>query len=207
MDISISCELYSRLSAIPMLFSPEDQRKHLKSIYLERRNNQLYAITTNVKIAAIEYLGKNDGPDECTAIVVDPVLIAQCEKEISFNSNLSIVANSMLSYTAIKTTFGYQYPSNGMVQLPDPHEFTEWRKWFPDAIPTKSFGAMFWRTANIQALASASPTGGLRFPEFIDTTCPVVVCDKEATNWVGLFMGNTESHDEKVLPASIPDWV
>lgn len=206
MDISISCELYARLSAIPSLLNPEDQRKHLKSIYLERRNKQLYVIATNVKIAAIEYLGMNDGLDECTAIVVDPVLIAQCVKEISFNSNLSIVANPMLSYTAIKTTFGYQYPSNAMVQLPDPNEFTEWRKWFPDAMPTANSGAMFWKASLVHALASASPTGGLRFPEFIDTTSPIVVCDKEAINWVGLFMGNTES-GEKVLPASIPDWI
>lgn len=211
MNVQISCELYARLSAIPLLLNPTDDRKYLKSLYIERRNGKLYAVATNVKIAAIEHLGQSEGPDECTAIVIDPVLIAQCQKEISFNSSLSIVANPLLHFTSIKTTFGYNHPGNAMVQLPEvKNELAGWRNWFPDSIPKKSNGAMFWTAALVHALATASPTGGLRFPEHIDKTCPVVVRDQESANWVGLFIPRPISDSEDpvaVEPASIPDWL
>lgn len=206
MNVEISCELYARLSAIPLLLDPADDRKYLKSLYIERRNSKLLAVVTNVKIAAIEYIGDDAGPDECTAITIDPVLVAQCEKEIVFNSRLVIVANPLLSFTSIKTTFGYNYSGNAMVQLPEANNLIEWRTWFPDEMPTKTFGPMFWRGMQIHALANAAPTGGLRFPEFIDTTRPVVVRDHESNDWVGLFMPVTVD-GEKVDPASIPDWV
>jgi len=206
MNIEISCELYARLSAIPLLLNPVDERKYLKSLFIERTGGKLYAVATNVKIAAIEYLGASDGPDECTAIAIDQALIDQCKREIAFNGKLSIVANSLLNFTSIKTAFGYNYPGNAMVQLPEANNFNSWREWFPDSIPTKSHGAMYWNASVVHALATASPTGGLRFPEHIDTTQPVVVRDQESANWAGLFMPNADN-GEIVEGATIPEWL
>lgn len=208
MNVEISCELYVRLSAIPLLLNPIDDRKYLKSLYIERRNGKLYAVVTNVKIAAIEYLGDETGPDECTAIAIDHALIDQCKGEIVFNSKLSIVANSLLHYTSIKTTFGYSYPGNAMVELPEANELANWRNWFPDSIPKKTDGAMYWRAELVHALAIASPTGGLRFPEHIDRTCPVVVRDQESENWVGLFIPRPDGmNGPPVEAATIPEWL
>lgn len=188
-----------------MLLNPEDHRKYLKCFYIERRNNKLLAVVTNIKIAAVEYLGDDNGPDECTAIAIDPALVAQCVAEIAFNSKLVIVANPMLAYTSIKTTFGYNYPSNAMVQLPEANNFNNWRAWFPDEMPTATHGAMFWQSLLIQALASTSPSGGICFPEFVDVTRPVVVRDGASENWAGLFMPVPEN--PPIDAATIPNWV
>ncbi len=206
MNVDISCELYARLSAIPLLLNPVDERKYLKSLFIERVSSKLYAVATNVKIAAIEYLGENEGPDECTAIVIDQALIDQCKREIAFNGRMSIVANPLLNFTSIKTTFGFVCPGNAMVQLPEANNFNNWHTWFPDSIPTKSHGAMFWNASLIHALAAASPTGGLRFPQYIDTTQPVVVRDQESEDWAGLFMP-VPGENATVEPASLPEWL
>lgn len=189
-----------------MLLNPEDTRKYFKSLYLERQSNTLFAVVTNGKLAAIERIGEDIGPDDCGAIAIDPVLIAQCEKEIVFNSKLIIVANPTLNYTAIKTTFGYSYSGNAMVQLPEKNWFNSWREWAPNEMPVKTSGAMFWFGTLIHALATASPSGGLCFPEFIDNTKPVVVRDLNNDDWFGLFMPVGQS-GEKTEAASVPDWV
>lgn len=205
MQVEISCEIYSRMSEIPLCLADGDQRKYFRSIYIERHNQQLFLVVTNGALAAIEHIGPNDGPDERTAIAIDQALIDQCQREVQYNSNLVIVANDVLSYTTIKTTFGYNHPGNMMVTLPANNHFDNWRKWAPDEMPTKNKGAMFWASALINALAIASPTGGICFPEFIDVTKPVVVRDKDSANWFGLFMPTTDDGD-KIEPATVPDW-
>lgn len=205
MNTEISCEIYSRLSEIPISVHPEDKRKYFKSVFIERKANTLFAVVTNGNIAAIERIGEDIGPDECTALTVDPVLIKQCEVETAYNSKLVIVANPLLSFTAIKTTFGYNYPGNGMVQLPDKNHFNAWREWGPDEMPVRTSGAMFWNGAAILMLATASPSNGLCFPEFIDTGKPVVVRDLNSDDWMGLFMPTADG--AKIEPATIPDWI
>lgn len=204
MNVEIPCELYIRFAEIAKLLDPQDKRKYFRSLYIERKNNQLFIVATNVKVAAIEYL-RSEGPDESTAIAVDDALIAQCEKEIQFNSNLHITANPALKFTAIKTSFGYNHALNCHVELPAKCDFHTWRDWFPDALATKTNGAMFWGMQALYGLAQASKSGGLVFPEFIDTSLPVVVNDSEANNWVGLFMPTTGG--AKTTPATIPDWI
>jgi len=207
MNCEISCELYARMTAIPMLVAPDDDRKYFKSVYIERENNELFAVVTNGKLVAIERIGASEGPDDRTAIAVDPVLIAQSRKEISFGSSLVIVANPALNYTTIKTTFGYQYPANAMVQLPAKNYFNTWREWAPDEIPTASAGAMYWNAASIAALATASPTGCICFPEFIDTNKPVVLRDIQSADWFGMFMPIPGNEGETAEPATVPEWV
>lgn len=205
MNIEIPCQLYYRISDIPLMLDPDDKRKYLKCIYLERKAGKLFVIATNAKIASVELLGDSAGPDECTAIVVDQALIDQCQKEIPFNSSLVIVANPALQFTTIKTKFGYNHPGNAMVQLPDANNFATWRKWFPDDVPKKSFGVMQWSSRQIYALANASPSSVLRFPEFIDTNVPVIIRDVENDNWVGAF--NPLPLEGQCQPATVPDWL
>lgn len=207
MNVEIPCELYVRFAEIPLSIDPQDLRKHLKSIYIERKNNMLFAVVTNISIAAIEYLGRNSGPDEHMAVAIDPFLIVQCEKEVSFNGRLEIVAvPAPLNFTSVKTTFGFGSTINMHIPLPDDHEFAMWRNWIPEAMPEATDGAMCWNVKQIYALASASKTGTIKFPEFIDTSKPVLIRDGEADNWIGLFMPNLKG-EGTVQPASIPDWI
>lgn len=205
MNITLPCELYSRMSAIPLMLDPADKRKYLKSIYVERLNNKLFVVTTNVKIAAIEFIGENDGPDEFFAVVIDPELIKHCDAETPFDSNLSIYRDPSTKVITIQTTFGYVHPGNANVPIPESNNFDGWRDWFPDEIPTKSFGGMHWNKASVGALCTASISGDVIFPEFIDIRQPVVIRDLQSENWVGLFMGSVK--DETNLPATIPRWI
>lgn len=203
MDIVIPCELYSRMIAIPKVLSDDEPRRYFKSIYFERKDNQLFAVVTNCKIAAIEYLGVNKGPDEATAIAIDDILKDVCDKETPFDGNLSIVANSTLKFTAIKSTFGYQHTNNAFVDLPDNEQFNEWRKWLPKKMPEQSSGAMYWNAYSVAAIAAASPSGAINFPSFIDTSIPVLITDDHSPNWIGLFI----CPKGKNQPSTMPDWV
>jgi hypothetical protein len=203
MDITISCELYSRMIEIPKRLAEDDKRRYFECLYIERKNKRLYVIATNVKIAAVQYLGASDGPDECTAICVNDGLIEACDKETPFDSKLSIVSNPILKFTAIKSSFGYQFPGNAWVELPDPNEFTTWREWFPEKVATASSGVMYWNTWQIEALLLASTSGGVTFPEFIDTSIPIVIRDDNDPHWIGVFMNN----QTKKAAATVPDWI
>lgn len=205
MEFNLNCEQYVRLSALPKMLDQAETRVHFRSIFVERHNNHLYLIATNVKTAAIEYLGPNDGPDEETAIAIDEMLIEACRKEIEFNSKLSIIANSMLAFTSAKTTFGYLHPNNLHVNLPEQHNFYGWRDWLPPEIPTTPHGAMMWNADLIATLGNSAPSGIIRFPTCIDSRRPVVVRDVETDNWLGLFMPSPG--DRTIEPASIPEWI
>lgn len=204
MHVAIPCELYTRFSEIPQTLAETESRKYLRSIYIERKNNAVFVVSTNIKTAAIEYLGESEGPDECCAIVIDKALVQQCEQEIPFLGMLDIVANPLLGFTAIKTTFGYTFNGNAGVTLPDDHEFQKWREWFPDEMPTKSSGVMHWRVDHLYALAASSPSGGVMFPRFIDEKKPVVLTDDGTDNWRGLFLPST---NEPNTPSTLPDWI
>lgn len=167
----------------------------------------LFAVVTNISIAAIEYLGRNNGPDEHMAVAINQQLIEQCQNEISFNGALNIVTiPAPLNFTSAKTTFGYAPAVNLHIPLPDDQEFATWRNWIPEAMPEATDGAMCWNVKQIYALASASKTGTIKFPEFIDVSKPVLIRDGEADNWLGLFMPSLKG-EGTVQPASIPDWI
>lgn len=205
MNITLPCELYSRMSEIPLMLDPADKRKYLKSIFIERLNGNLFVVVTNVKIAAVEFIGRNEGPDEFIAIIIDPILIIHCDKETPFDGNLSIYHDANTKHTTIQTTFGYAHPGNANIPIPESNNLEGWRDWFPDEIPTKSFGGMHWNKTSVGVLCTASISGDIIFPEFIDIRQPVVIRDVQSENWVGLFMGSMK--DATNVPATIPGWI
>lgn len=205
MNVEIPCDLYHRFSYIGLSVDASNKRPYLKCLFIERRNNKLFALVSNSSIMAIELITLNEGPDESCAIVFDPILVAECEKQAKFNGNLTVVSNTVLKYTTIKTTFGYAFTGNGWHELPDDHVFIDWQKWFPEQLAKKTTGAMRWDADDIYKLAMSSPSEMLRFPLHIDTSMPILVCDNETENWVGLFVGSGKN--EKVVPAELPAWL
>lgn len=203
MDIEIPCELYHRLEDINGL-SEADPRKHLNSIYIERRDNVLFVIATDVKIAVIQK-SISVGPDTSFAIRMDNALLLQCATEKQFNSNLILTNNPALNFVSAKTTFGYNFPGNIGVMLPDNNEFQSWREWLPDEMPTQSNGNMLMNAHSVARIAFASPSGSIIFPEFIDVRKPVLVRDVFSHDWIGLFF--PAQKDKTPAYLGVPDWV
>lgn len=205
MQFEISCNLYSRMAEIPSTLDASDPRQYLRCLYFERKNNQLYVVGTNARCAGVEYIGRNDGPDEHCAIMIDKQLINICEIETPLNGSIVIDANEMLRFTNIRMKLGAPYPVNMFHLLPDTNEFQNWRKWFPDEIPTQSYGTMYWNTPSIYALSCASKTGGLKFPQHIDVRKPVLINDADSSDWIGVFMPTQQGTG--TMPAvCFPDW-
>lgn len=205
MQITIPCNVYSRMAELPATLDPSNPRQYLRCLYFERKSNQLYCVATNARCAGIEYLGRNEGPDEFAAVVIDQQMIKMCETEAMHNGNMTINANELLRFTTIETTFGGT--SNGFFHLlPDENEFQRWRKWLPDEIPTQSYGTMYWNTPSIYALSCASRTGGLKFPQHIDVRKPVLINDADSSEWIGVFMP-TQDGTQNMLPVLMPDWL
>lgn len=203
MQITIPCEVYSRMSEIPLGGDFSDERRYMNCVYIERKENQLFVVVTNANVAAIECLGINTGPDEFTAIIADRALTNQCEQEIQFNGQLQIVANPALGFTNIKTSFGYNHNGNAMIALPDGNQFARWREWLPEEMATSTDCAMFLAAEYIRQLCIASKAAVLRFPKFISANQPVLVTS--GPDWIGLFMPTEKDH-KRTEPASIPDW-
>ena len=189
MDFAISCDIFVRLANLVKDFNPEPADTILKSVYIEHKDGNAFAVATNRKIAAIEFLGKVEWGSGSVNITVDPALVAQCKTEAAFNSVLTVTFNDVLRFGAAKTTLGYAYPGNAVIAAEN-SPFHRWRDWTPDKPVTKSKGAMFWNAEEIAKLGASSPSGRILFPEFIDATKPVVVRDITDENWFRLFMPN-----------------
>lgn len=206
MEISINCETFVRLAKVANTLKPDhDKGEYLRSIWLEVEEGDTIAVATNVNIAAIEYLGRDVGPNVSMNVTVDEALINQCITETPFNSKITFTLNSALKFITAKTSLGYVYPSNAGVFTDGKNEFETWREWLPDEMPKKANGGMFSKLDNLVTLASSAPTGSVIFPEKIDRTKPVVVNDVHDENWIGLFIP-TPSAGKIPDPVSIPTW-
>lgn len=208
MEFAISCDIFARLTNVVRNFDANETRHYLKSVYIEHVDGNAFAVATNSKIAAIEFLGKCDFGNGSVNVVVDPVLIQQCRTEAAFSSVLTVSFNEVLQFGTAKTTLGYCYPGNAAVVAAG-NALPKWREWTPDKPVTKSKGAMFWNAENIAALGASSPSGRVLFPEFIDATKPVVIRDITDPNWFGLFMPNRNVDGEVITyteGAKLPDW-
>lgn len=208
MDFIIPCETFARLANLVKDFGANEPRQYLKSVYIEHIDGNAFAVATNSKIAAIEFLGKVAFGNGSVNVVADPALIQQCKTEAPFNSALTVSVNEVLKFATAKTALGYSYPGNAAL-ITERTEFHDWRNWTPDKPVAKSKGAMFWNTENIALLGSSSPSGRLLFPEFIDATKPVVIRDITDENWFGLFMPNRLADGEVITymeGAKLPEW-
>lgn len=207
MEFSIPCGTFARLAKIGASSGvhPDGSKPHYFSLYYEVKNGHAVVIGSNLKIAAIEYLGKDLGPDCALNITVHPDLISQCEIEKSFGSSVNFVYNDMLKYLTAKTNLGYQFPENALVTFKQENMFKKWRDWFPDKLANANNGSMFVQLDRLSLLASAAPSGSVVFPEFIDVSIPIVLRDQANPDWIGLFLPVSETGKVDQLP--LPKWV
>ena len=209
MQITVPCDVFIRLAKVATAFEAERDTKYFNSVYFEAKDGKLIAISTNIKFASIEFLGKTDQADGSFNVACDPALITQCETEKQYKGTMQIVFMEALRYASVKTTFGYNYPGNAAVFTEtDNPAFERWRKWLPDKMPSERDSPMFVDAFNLAILAESSPSGAILFPEF--TSSVVIVRDAYLDNWIGAFLGAGNAPDGRLLkdiPVKIPDWV
>lgn len=216
MNFEISAEIFLRLARLPasipqrVLNIPSEDVESIKCVRLEYRNGNYYAIATNRKIAAVYYLGTTAEENAVAHISIDPKLIAQCETEKQFKSTLQIISIPALQMITLKTMLGWVFPGNAGVFPPPQGRLNEWMTWVPKSEIKVSSGAMAWTADDMVSLAAASPSGRVRFPEFIDAMQPVVLRDIVDLNWMGVFMSNVSNEDTgnvyTIEPATVPEW-
>lgn len=208
MEISVSCDTFVRLAKIASSNVSDGKRDYLKSIFLEiTEKGDVLAIATNVKIAAIENIGRLTATPGKMNVCVDETLVQQCETEIAFNSSVTFINNPVLNFTSAKTSLGYNHVGNAGVYVDGKNEFETWRNWFPDELPTEANGGIFSNLENLALLASSAPTGSVIFQEIIDNKKPVIVQDVHDDNWLGLFMPRPDAQTRSPEPFAIPAWV
>jgi hypothetical protein len=210
MNFEIPVETYIRLSGVTNYIREsisDEERALIRCVRLEHKDGKTLAIASNRKVAAIYHIGATTEPDGATHLNIDDKLLAQCHTEKPFNSKLFIVALPELGIVSLKTTLGYQSATAGFFAPETP--LAKWKTWVADEQPTKSNGAMGWHMEDMLALNSASPSGYLNFPEWIDATKPVVLRDPEFPEFVAMFMGNRindKGAAYTVEPATLPAW-
>lgn len=207
MNFSIKCQTFIRFASICSFFEPStrpDVKEKINTVRLENKNGKCYAIATNEKIAAVEFLHNTDQPDGYIHLVLDEGLLQQCKTEMMFDSKLHITAVEQLAVASAKTDLGYNFNGNCCYWFDD-SPLNNWRKWIPKVIPAESTGAMYWNTHQIESLMKSSPSGHVIFPEFINATQPVLVRDIKDPNWFGLFI--PENITAGARQAELPDWI
>ena len=207
MDFTIKCDVFARLAQVTKLFKPTidpETKRVLECVRLEYRNGHYYAIATNQEIASIQYLGSTDRPDQAVHVVNDDAIIAQAQAEVGFDSSLIVTMHETPTLTSM---YGWIYQGAPIIRPADT-PMDGWQDWFPDSLPTKNKGIMFWNADHVAALSASAPSGKIYFPEFVDVDKPIVVRDRLDGNWCGLFVPKPEPTDTPIKQgAEIPSWV
>lgn len=208
MKFTISCETFCRLASVPTYFEPHTKPelfKQIECVRIENYKGCVFAISTNVQIAAIEFIGNTTEPDGAVHVVIDPVLVKQCESERAYGSFLEIVSIPEIATASAKTMLGFVYNGNACI-WPATTVMDNWREWGPDKTPTKAKGALYLETQHIETLFKASPSGRIVFPEHIDVNVPTILRDYKNPNWVGLFFGKPQANENPAIAATLPEW-
>lgn len=210
MKFEIKCATFARLAAICGFFeshTPQEIKEKCSTVRLEIANGKVFAIATNVKIAAIELVGNAPLDHVGVAhVIVDQTIIDQCKAESWFDGVLTIQTVPEIAIATATTTSGWAYKGNACHWF-DETPLDNWRAWAPEKMATKSTGAMWWNLFYVEALLQSAVSGKVVFPEFIDVKEPVVLRDRDNPNWVGLFLADPTPYEQKITePARLPEW-
>ena len=201
--VILKCETLVRLSGVCSFFEPTTPFEVLEKINcvrLENKNGHSFAVSTNQKIAAIEYLGKTEAADGVIHVKIVPEIIESLKKEIAFDSVVNITTIPEIKVSSMQTAFGYS--AADCCYWFEDTPMNNWREWISENAE-ESRQPMYWNLFYVLSLIQASPTGKIVFPEFIDASRPVTLKDVSTDNWVGLFI----PEDVKIKDeAKIPTW-
>lgn len=208
MQISIFCQTFRRLAHIAETVGADDVRQYMKSVYIERRDGHIFAVATNARFAAVEYLGAQEGVDGSVNVSIMPELLMQAEMETVWNGHFTIATDDAHQTAQLVSSYGYvcMYDVAVKPALNQENHMANWRAWLPKDTPVKSSGAMYFNTDEMLALVKTAPSGTVVFPTAIDAKKPVVLRDPTESSWVGVFIPYP-ADKTPLEPATIPVWV
>jgi hypothetical protein len=173
---------------------------------LEISNGKVFAIATNVKIAAIEYLGQTVEKDGVAHVILDPQILERCKAESWMDGSLIVNTIPEIALGNLTTTNNWAFNGNACHWFEET-PLNDWRKWADDKPAKISKGIMWWNLYYVESLLRSSKSGKVIFPQHIDTEQPVILRDRENPNWVGLFMADPTPYEDRVIqPATLPEW-
>lgn len=172
-----------------------------KIIRLEYTRNHLYGISSDETIACVEFLGESAHPDEKCDLILTEELQTLINKYGDSDNEVVIetipeVATGSLSCAGHVETSCFSWGESSFLD--------DWKKWLLPPV-TFSKGAMFWNVYQVQRLFEASPTGELVFPEYFDSSKPVIIRDINDSNWVGVFIPQADVK-QIIKGANRPEW-
>lgn len=207
MQFIIFCQTFRRLARLPETLVQGDRfPNYLRSVFLERKGGHVFAVSTNGRFAAMEYLGEQPGVDGSVAISIAPEILQQCDLETQFNSSLMINYSEEHRSAGVTTTYGFAYPYSAALFAEDENQFLTWRNWLPKSLPTASKGSAYFNADHMNALVATAPGGQIVLPSKIDATQPVIVQDPTDENWLGVFISRRDT-GMMIEPATLPVWL
>ena len=202
----LKCSTLYRLSQVCKFFSSdanEEAIKQLNLIRLEISNGKMFAISTNKKIASIEYIGTTAEPDSFNHLKITDEFVKEMQTGVKNDYSATITTMPEIAFSSIKSDSGVEIMD--CCDWSDNAYLGNWRKWASPEI-TKNVGFMSWELYHVELLMSASPSGEIIFPKFIDFKKAIVLRDRFSENWVGLFVPSIKDEENKHKPAVLPDW-
>jgi len=195
----ISADIFLRLSAVSLKADEHHAQfaETMRGIRVENRGGVSVAVATCGRLIAVECLSECDDDGEVT-IRIDNAMLALARDEAQQNGSLMITQAP--GWTIAKgSTTERMYPLNAEI----PGDYPDWRGVIPQAQPLKSNTAFILSAGWLARLAEAAPSQSIVLPKHVDVATPIVVCDKNDPNWVGIVLpGKGENK-----PAEIPDWL
>ncbi len=181
-----------------------DPELSLRSVRLENSNGRAYAIASNRKIMAVEFLNETDQPDGAVNITVDPLFVHLIEHHMDDRHSLEI--EYWPEFNISTATIGGEVCTTAL-RMPDTYEpFRNWRGQFPTWLPKVDKGFVWFETEQLSNLGASSPSGMIALPEVLDNTRRVIVRDIHDPNWCGVFIPFNPDQPN-VKPATIPEWL
>lgn len=198
MKITVPCEVIARLAtALPL---PSEQ---VEAPFRTLRYDSGVLVVSDRHLLAAEYIG---GPSGVVHITTEPAFIAQCKTEGAFGSVVDFNVVPEIRMASAKTSLGWVFPGNACVWFDGTNDFDKWRTIIParDSIKATK-GAMTWNTLLVERLVRCSPSGLIRFPEFIDIKQPCMLRDVIEDTWFGMFI--PDRTETPHWSACAPDWL
>ena len=169
-------------------------------IRIEVENHKGFMIASNEIIACVKYLGDSFDENEVVYIKIDPEFRERMEFNTRFSTPVTLETVPAFGLATLKADKDI---SEYLIYL-DENFYDDWRSWFTESSENKGF--MFWDTYQVIKLFESSPSGQIVFPEFINSSKPVLLRDVTDSTWMGAFVPAAKD-DRKIKSATLPEWL
>lgn len=203
MEFLVPCQTFYQLATVAALNPADGQHSYMRAVVFHRRSGFSYVWASSPHVLSCYNLGKSEGEDVTIVINYDPILTERCRIDGDADGELKVmVPGGMMAI--ISSNMGYIH--SGDLLNKDTAQVDEmWRRAVPDELPTTHNGALFIDTSLLPLLGASSPSGRFAFPEFIDSTKPVIVRDVVDPDWFGVFHPKQTTASANTI-AKLPGW-